>query len=300
MQLLAREEHAAAIATAGGIWIKADGERMLAPVRAEWHGELIEPAEIVVVLTKTPDTEVALASVGHVRQEVRLAVSLQNGVQKNDVLARWCGPDPVVGGVSMVGGTLLGPGVVARTSAGTTILGELEGGTSDRVERLAALLERAGLAAVVSPDVRAVEWAKLVHAAPTMAVPALTRLPLHACLLDPTLAQIYVTLVREGIRIAEAAGIEVDEGPVGYPLREIAAGDDAAGVALVRERGRRLERAGMTAIRVSMLQSVERGRRTEVDAVHGFLVREADRLDVDAPALRFCHGLLAGLDRTLA
>ena len=47
----------------------------------------------------------------------------------------------------------------------------------------------------------------------------------------------------------------------------------------------------MTAIRVSMLQSIERGRRTEVDAVQGFLVREAERLGVDAPATVLCHRL---------
>ena len=86
------------------------------------------PPTTVIVLTKTPDTDVALAGLGHVREGVTLAVSLQNGVEKDDVLARWCGAEAVVGGVSMVGGTLLEPGVVAHTLPGTTILGELPRG----------------------------------------------------------------------------------------------------------------------------------------------------------------------------
>ena len=114
------------------------------------------------------------------------------------------------------------------------------------------------------------------------------------------LAALYVALVREGVAIAAAAGIELDDEPVGYPLRVIAAAADDEAVALVRERGRRLEAAGMTAIRVSMLQSIERGRRTEVDAVQGFLVRESERLRVDAPTTALCHRLLRGLDETLS
>jgi 2-dehydropantoate 2-reductase len=299
VQLYAREEHARTIEAAGGVVVERGDEVKLVPLRAEWRADRIEPAGTVIVLTKAPDTEAALAGLEHVRGGIELAVSLQNGVEKDDVLARWCGAEAVVGGVSMVGGTLLEPGRVAHTFDGGTILGELPRGRSERVEQLAAALAAGGLTAVVSDDVRAVEWAKLVHASPTMAVPALVRLPLHACLTYEPLAALYVTLVREGIAIAAAEGIEVDDGPVGYPVRQIASAPDDQAVALVRERGRALEVAGLTEIRVSMLQSIERGRRTEVDAIHGFLVREAARLDVDAPATILCHRLLAGIDERL-
>ena len=195
---------------------------------------------------------------------------------------------------------MLEPGAVALTSAGVTILGELDGRPSSRVDRLAELLEAGRLRVLVSPDVRAVEWAKLVHAVPTMAVSALVRLPLHRCLVERPLAEVYVVLVREGVAVARAAGIEPDDEPIGYPLRAIAEARHEDAVTLVQEHGRQLERAGLTEIRVSMLQSIERGRRTEFDAVHGFLVREADRLGVAVPATRLCERLLAGLDVTLA
>jgi 2-dehydropantoate 2-reductase len=300
VELLAREAHARAIDEAGGVVVERGDGSELVPVRAEWRPERVHPASTVIVLTKTTDTEAALAGLEHLRDHVDLAVSLQNGVEKDDVLASWCGRGAVVGGVSMVGGTLLAPGRVAHTLDGGTILGELPRGRSERVERLATALEAGGLKAVVSDDIRAVEWAKLVHASPTMAVPALVRLPLHACLVSEPLAALYVTLVREGVAIASAAGVEVDDEPVGYPLRAIASAPEHEAVALVRERGRALEAAGMTEIRVSMLQSVERGRRIEVDAVQGFLVREAARLGVEAPGTVACHRLLSGIDEQLA
>ena len=67
------------------------GERWVVPLRADWRPERIEPAEIVVLLTKTPDTDSALESLVHVRDAVRIAVSFQNGVAKDDELAAWSG-----------------------------------------------------------------------------------------------------------------------------------------------------------------------------------------------------------------
>ena len=98
----------------------------------------------------------------------------------------------------MVGGTLQAPGRVRHTMNGPSFLGELDGRTSERVERLAALLESGGLPVVVTDRIRSVEWSKLVHASPTTALPALTGLYLHEIFVTPELAQLYVDLVREG------------------------------------------------------------------------------------------------------
>ena len=300
VQLLARQPHARAVQEAGGLVLETGGETVIAPLRAEWRPELVGPADVVIVLTKTPDTEQSLAGLGHLRDGVRLAVSLQNGVEKDAAVARWCGEEPVVGGVSMVGGTLVAPGFVRHTFRGPTIVGELAGGTSPRVERFAALLEGAGLEAVVASDVRSAEWTKLVHAVPTMGLTALARLPFHTVLLSPELARAYVVLARESARVAEAAGAVLDDETVMFPIRTIASAPEAEAIALVQAQGRRLERGGMTDVRVSMLQSIERGRRTEVEAIFGSLVREARRQGIPVPTVEFCYGLLSGIDGTLA
>ena len=300
VQLLAREAHARAIQEAGGLRLETNGAETLVPLRADWRPEWIEPAEIAIVLTQAPDTREALAGLDHVRDGLRVAVSLQNSVEKDDVLRDWCGPEPVVGGVSMVGGTLVEPGRVRHTFDRATVVGELPSGSSARVERLAELLREAGLSGVVSENVLGAEWAKVIHSVPAMALSALTRQNLHAVLLSPELAELYVRLAREGAAVAAAAGVELDDGPLDFPLRKILAAGDADAVGLVRAEGRRMEAAGMTAIRVSMLQSIERGRRTEVEAVHGFVIREAHRLDVPVPANELCYGLLRAIDGELA
>ena len=106
VQLLAREEHARAIQERGAVIVDSFGEQWEVPLRADWRPERIEPAEIVILLTKTPDTATALAGLPQVRETVRIAASFQNGVAKDDELAAWSGAETVVGAVAMVGGTL--------------------------------------------------------------------------------------------------------------------------------------------------------------------------------------------------
>jgi 2-dehydropantoate 2-reductase len=300
VQLLAREPHARAIRERGAVVIDSFGERWEVPLRAEWRPERIEPAEIVVLLAKTPDTTAALDSLAHVRDAVRIAVSFQNGVRKDDDLAAWSGPASVAGAVSMVGATLESPGHVRHTMNGPSFLGELDGSSSGRVERLAALLEAGGLPPVVTDRIRSVEWSKLVHANPTTALPALSGLYLHEIFTSPELARLYVDMVREGFGVAESAGVELDDWASLFPVRTVATvpPDEALEVALAH--GRRLVEAGMTQITVSMLQSVQTRRRLEVDAIQGYLCREGARHGVPTPLTALCNRILVGMDATYA
>jgi 2-dehydropantoate 2-reductase len=287
VQLLAREPHVRAITEAGGIALH-DGDAVEAvALRAEWRSEKVTPAEIAILLTKGHDSAAALDSLRHLLPDLRVAVSLQNGVVKDRVLAGWCGPERVAGGASLVGATLERPGTVTLTSRGITYFGP-------GVEPLPRLLRDAGLEAVVTEQVEAVEWAKLVQAEAVMTITALTGKVMHAALLDPDLAELFVGLVREAGAVAAASGVELQNVQGLFPLRSIA----AAGVELVHEAGRALEARGATNVRISMLEDVRRGRRLEIDDVHGFLIAEAERLGVSVPLTRVSFDLLSALDRT--
>jgi 2-dehydropantoate 2-reductase len=298
VQLLAREEHARAIQESGFVTIDSFGERRQVPLRAEWRPERIEPAEIAILLTKTPATQEALDSLAHVRDTVRIAASFQNGVAKNDELAAWSGPASVVGAVAMVGGTLESPGHVRHTMNGPSFIGELDGSSSERVARLAALLEAGGLPVVVTDRIRSVEWSKLVHASPTTALPALTGLHLHQIFTTPDLARLYVDMVREGAEVATAVGVELDDWGSLFPVRTIAAAPQDEALALALAHGDRLVAAGMTQITVSMLQSVQTRRRLEVEAIQGYLCREGARLGLPTPITDLCYRVLSGMDAT--
>ena len=300
VQLLGRRAHAEAIEAAGGVTVEGFGPASHVALRAAWDAQAVEPAEIVIVMTKSHDTERALGMLDHVRAGVEVAVSFQNGVEKDALLAAWCGPERVVGGMSMVGATLATPGMVRHTLAGTTYVGELTGERSARVKRLAGLLERGGMPVVTTERIVSAEWSKLVHAAPTMTITALPRVPFHRALLDRSLASAYVESLREGAAVAAAAGVELDDWPGMFPVRTLAALSRAEAIAAVRERGRQMAAAGATDVRVSMLADIEAGRPLETGAVHGFLVRAAQRRGVDVPVTRAALDLFLALDAVRA
>jgi 2-dehydropantoate 2-reductase len=296
VQLLGREAHAAAIRDAGEVVVEGIGGRWTTPLRATSRPDEVEPAELVILLTKSQDARSALGSLGHVRDSVEVAVSLQNGVEKDEILREWCGAKHVLGGSTMVGGTLERPGAVRHTLRGVTYLGELGGGESERAHRLARLLQAGGLDAQVVDDVESVEWSKLVHASPSMSLTALARLPFHEMLTDEGLGRCYVEILREGAEVARRAGVELGDWPGMFPVATVASLPVEDAVELVRERGRQMATGGATAVTVSMLRDLELARPLELDAVHGFLAAEAARRGVDAPLTRLTLALLSALD----
>ena len=298
VQLLARAAHAAAVLERGGIELRAFGDADHIALRATADPSQVDAVDAVVLACKAPDTEEVLAAIAHLAPGVRAAMSIQNGVTAGPTLVDWCGT-AAVGAVAMVGGTLLEPGVVDHTFAGPTFLGPLPSSAPDAVELLSGDLGGTGLEVVTTERIRSVEWSKLVHASPSMAITALTRLPFHLAFVVPELAEVFLDLVVEGAAVARAAGVEVDDWPHILPVRSLAEASRAEGLATVRERGEAMVAAGMTDVRISMLQSVERRRPLEVDAIVGHLAGEAARLGVDAPTTTTVHRLLAGLDRVI-
>jgi 2-dehydropantoate 2-reductase len=228
--------------------------------------------DLLVLATKTPDTRAALTAVGGLRP--RWAISLQNGVAKDGVLAEAF--DAVVGATTMIGATRTAPGTAAYTLDGATYVGH---------DGFADAWNATGLALTVVDDVLAHEWAKQALQAPAATLAVASDLPNH--LVHLRLAQAMVDTIREIAAVAHALGIELAAGEdYGFDVRGVATEPVAHAVARVVRRGEQLVAAGKTEIVVSMLQDVRAGRPTEIEETAGFVVAEADRLGVDVPRLR--------------
>src|SRR5215471_16215814 len=113
-------------------------------------------ADTLVVATKAIDTPATLASVGHVRFDAVLSV--QNGVLKNELLARAFGPSTVLGAMADFSGELLANGEAKFTRNVCLYVGDEHGGTSPRAEQVARLVDAAGVRCQAVPDIRTREW----------------------------------------------------------------------------------------------------------------------------------------------
>jgi len=265
------------------------------PITVITRPQEVQGGDVLMVTVKTYDMEPALASVQHLT--VGSVLSWQNGVLKNEQLARTFGWARVLGAAAIVSGEVLPDGTVRFTLNERLALGELPAGTSERAEALATTLVQAGLRAEVSPHIQTEEWSKYVSIASGSAVAGLTRLTTAQFLNDVDGSVLVARLVRELGHIAAHLEIPLEDRGL-LPIQTLCRGPLAEAVAHVRQGGAMMA-ARAPAHKNSLLHDLERGRRLEVEETLGYAVRKGVELDVPLPTVDTCYRLLAGVNRYL-
>lgn len=252
-----------------GVVLEQDGRRARHVVRVASYGEVLPPFPAALVLVKAYQTEAAAAQLVEWLAPDGLAVTLQNGLGNLEALAGRLGPERAALGVTTAGATLVAPGVVRAGGEGPTRIAR-QAGASGLVDRL----RRAGLDADLADDALSLVWGKLAISAAVNPITALLRIP-NGGLLEASARgawDLSRQTMMEAAGTAAAAGIRL---PYGEPLTELE---------------RVLRRTADN--RSSMLQDVLAGRPTEIEAINGAVVREADALAVPVPINRVLRALM--------
>jgi 2-dehydropantoate 2-reductase len=259
-----------AVLRAHGIELEEEsGRRRTAVVRAVARPEECVGARLAIVLVKSWQTAAVARQLETCLAPDGIALTLQNGLGNLECLQERLGKERAALGVTTLGATLLAPGRVRAGGDGPIYLT-----AHSRLEALANLLRRAGLAVETIEDVDGVAWGKLVVNAAINPVTALLRVP-NGELLNAARAGAWEVASEAAVEAAAVAAAR------GFCLPFA---DAAAQVGEVARR--------TAANRSSMLQDVERGRPTEIDAINGAVVREADRLGIPAPVNRILWKLV--------
>ncbi|HZT02524.1 MAG TPA: 2-dehydropantoate 2-reductase [Steroidobacteraceae bacterium] len=250
-------------------------------------------AETLIVAMKTPGTDVALQRLKHV--ELGAALSIQNGVLKNELLAQVFGPDRVLGALADTSGELLASGEVLFTRNVNLPLGELAGGSSERARRIAGTIDGAGIRSVAVTDILSLEWSKFTVWLALVSMGVTTRSATWRYLSDADCAQVLVRLVREVAALARAQGIALVDGATTLPLRTILDTSEHEAVEAVRGAGEDM-RSRAPGHRISALQDLEAGRPLEVEETFGYAVSKAKEHGLSLPLLEAFRHLVAGID----
>lgn len=255
-------EHLDAINASGlELDTRAGVERL--PIPARLPDEVKKTADLVVVFTKTFQTDKALAGIARaIGPETRL-LSLQNGLGNDRRLAYHAAPERVMIGTSTLPSDLAGPGKVRSHGEGGSKLYPAFGGEADFAQEVADLLSRGGIPAVLDPDIHAAIWSKAIFNAAMNPLCALTRrTPGFLGAHEESRAMIRA-VVLEGVAAANASGVAIEAQPI-LNLTEVSVTDHADHEA-------------------SMLQDVKAGRRTEINAINGAIVETARGAGVEVP-----------------
>jgi 2-dehydropantoate 2-reductase len=293
VQLVARGARAAWL-TAHGLCIRGLSEIDL---RCEIVQDpaLLATADVFVNTVKTYDSAAGLAGLGALHPS--LALSVQNGVIKEDELAARFGAGAVLGAMADFSGELTDDGTVLFTRNINLHLGELDGTAGARAADLAAAIAASGINARAVADIRSLEWSKYTGWLALMLLSVLVRRPTGDILSDPDAAWLAAAITRETAQLADALGIPlVDISPV--PVRRVVEATAQGATEVIQEVGARL-RAQAPAHRMSSLQDLLRGRRLELEETVGHALREAQARGLVVPTLSACYRLVAAINRGL-
>jgi 2-dehydropantoate 2-reductase len=268
--LVGRADHVAAVRE-GGLSVGGEFEFAVAPgATTDGRGLSADRAVVTVKSFDVPAAANELAT-----GEFGALLPLTNGMGAETALAGTV-DCPVLAGTATYGAVLDRPGHVECTGIGEVVLGDREGGTSDLAAETGAAFTAAGVETTVAEDMPRRRWEKLAVNAGINAVTALGRVENGELLSGPG-NELARSAARETARVARAEGVRL-------PNREAVAAVDAVAEATADNAS-------------SMYQDVRAGRRTEVDAINGYVVERADENDLDVPVNRALAALLRTWER---
>jgi 2-dehydropantoate 2-reductase len=275
VSFVARGAHRDAIRANGLRIIGVQGDFTVA-VAAEDDPSRIGPVDVVIVAVKTYDNDTALPLIPPLMHEATAVLTLQNGVDSADDLARVVGEAAVIAGPTYIATAIDGPGVIRQTGSHRRIVfGEVFSPGADvspRVRALADLMLTADIHAEPVPDARVPLWEKFIYLAPFAAFTGAARLPIGPLWADEIARAAFMKAVREVEHVARASGINV----ASDVTDKIAA--YAAGIP--------------PTTRSSLLIDLSMGKRIEVESLPGSVVRRGRAVGVDTPMMGALYAVL--------
>ena len=255
-------EHVRAIAT-DGLAVEENGLQHWHRLPAFTDPAGLEPVDLALVMVDCNATRAAAETAAGLLAADGVAVTLQNGIGNVEALVEVLGAGRLMAGPTMNSAARTGPGRIAHTYLGKTVVGELDGRITDRLTAFADLLRAADLPVELTDNVQGHIWQKFILNAAINPVAAITRLRPGEIAERPSAVALVDRILDEVLAVVEAEGISLPD-------------PDPRGTIQAHIVGRMNK--------PSMLQHVEQGRRTEIDALNGALLGYAARHGIPCPA----------------
>ena len=250
-----------------GLQIVGFGGDRFIPIGATSDASEVKSADIVFVQCKANFNAAAAASVAHLFGESTntVAISFQNGLGNEEELATYFGKENVLGGLTAQGANVEGPGVIRNHAELPSYIGEMEGGVSERVKDIAAVLSGAGLPTEPSENIRLDIWRKLMANIAISAVSGITGLNIGQIFNEHRADSVSYAALEEAIAVANAVGVPLSFEEAHEILGKIAGPNGTPG--------------NKSSLRVD----IENSRPSEIDYINGAVVKFAKERDIPVP-----------------
>jgi 2-dehydropantoate 2-reductase len=270
---LARGAHLAAMQQDGLHIHSPLGDVHVPKVQAADRPQAIGPVDVVLFTVKLYDVEASAATLAPLIGPETVVITLQNGVDAMDMVAKHVGTEHVAGGAAYIVAVIDQPGHIRHTVAQQLVFGERDGRRSDRLVAFEEAGIRAGFQAKTSEDVEADLWTKFVRLATWSGMTTVTRSPMGIVRDTAATYELMISATEEVIAVGRARGVKLPA-----DLMDTTIG---------------LIKSFPAAAKSSMLEDIERGRRLELPWLSGAVVRLGKEAGVPTPIHQFITTILA-------
>jgi 2-dehydropantoate 2-reductase len=289
VSLVARGAHLDALRR-NGATLLVGNERIEARIRCSDRPAELGVQDVVILAVKAPAAPAAARAMAPLLGPETAVVTAMNGIpywyfwhlagpwrdhrlrsvdphgEQWDAIA----PRRAIGCVVYAAGAIEAPGIIRHLSGQRFIVGEPNGSTSPRVQRLSDALTAAGLDAPVSTDIRKDIWIKLWGNLSFNPVSVLTHATLDVLAIESDSQAAIRPMMAESRDVAHRLGVEM---PLAIEAR----------IAMAAKVG---------AHKTSMLQDLQRGQKLEIDALLGVVVEMGRLVGVATPICELILGLV--------
>lgn len=243
--------------------------------------DLSSQKDIIFLATKANDGQAAARQLGPMLAEDGVLVSLQNGISE-DALGEILGRRRVIGCVVGWGATMHEPGDLEMTSEGEFVLGNIDGKPDPRLREIKGFLDFVRPTRL-SDNIMGELYAKLIINSCINSLGAISGWQLGHLLKSWRVRAIFIAQMREAMQVAEAMKLRVEPG--GGGKLDFYRFTKGSGPLSILKRHLYVKAIGMKYARIksSSLQSLQRGRPTEVDYLNGYIVDRGRELGVPTP-----------------
>jgi len=259
--------------------LRVSGKRGDICVELEVSESLKDRLDLIILSTKTQDIEEAYRQNRDFFAGPEI-LTTQNGVRAEEILSRFVNRDNIVSTIVMFGATYLEPGYIVHNFEGKWIIGRPYGANNGVVKSITEEMS-SGFDVVVSEDIVSQKWTKLFVNL-NNCIPALCGLSMQEVFSDIEICRIALSLQREAFEVIDKAGIRLGSLP-GFDI------DKARALAFMPpDKGAAIFSGIMTKLSDtplygSILQSIKRGRPSEIDYINGEIVSVARKTGISVP-----------------
>ena len=269
---LARGAHLKAMQETGLQIDSPNGNLDLPKVQATDRPQAIGPVDVVLFTVKLYDVDTSAATLQPLIGPDTVVITLQNGVEAMDMVAKHVGADHVAGGAAYIVVVIDKPGHLRHTTAHSLVFGERDGRRSDRLIAFEDACTRAGFKGKATTDVETDLWVKFIRLSTWSGMTTVTRSPMGVVREDPALFKMMMDAIDEAIAVGTARGIVFPPDIIESTLGMIKGFPPSS--------------------KSSMLEDLERGRPLELPWLSGAVARLGQEAGVATPTHHFITTVL--------